>query len=275
MATYTTEIRSICESLNSQSDSSGYNSVNQILANVHGQIFSFDYPIFDENYRSVLEIKILKHFYTREIAAETYGLWKLWLDARMNEIMPYYNRLYESELLEFNPFYDVDITKDHKGNTSGTRNDTTSATGSRTSDRTYTQDMSDRNVNATTDQNVANGTGGDYFSDTPQGGLDGVAGLDYLTTARQTQSHDQNNRTYNSTDTRTIDRDDKEGVEESSSSSSTGTGTYSDIDNYIEKVTGKNGGASYSKLLKEFRDTFLNIDMMIINELNDLFFNLW
>ena len=30
-----------------------------------------------------------------------------------------------------------------------------------------------------------------------------------------------------------------------------------------------------AKLLKEFRDTFLNIDMDVINSLSDLFLNLW
>ena len=30
-----------------------------------------------------------------------------------------------------------------------------------------------------------------------------------------------------------------------------------------------------NKLLEEFRRTFMNIDVQIINELNDLFFGLW
>ena len=32
---------------------------------------------------------------------------------------------------------------------------------------------------------------------------------------------------------------------------------------------------SYAKMLKEFRETFLNIDMMVIESLSDLFFGLW
>lgn len=46
-------------------------------------------------------------------------------------------------------------------------------------------------------------------------------------------------------------------------------------DEYIDHIVGKQGVGSYSKYLKEFRETFLNIDMMIINELSDLFMNLW
>ena len=46
------------------------------------------------------------------------------------------------------------------------------------------------------------------------------------------------------------------------------------FENYLENVLGWNG-KSPSKLLQEFRETFLNIDMMIIEELSDLFFGLW
>ena len=43
-----------------------------------------DYPIFDENYREVLETKILKHFYFREIGFETFALWKFKLNEKLN-----------------------------------------------------------------------------------------------------------------------------------------------------------------------------------------------
>ena len=52
-------------------------------------------------------------------------------------------------------------------------------------------------------------------------------------------------------------------------------GNYKDTEDYIQTVTGKAQGGSFSKMLKEFRETFLNIDMMIINDLSDLFFNLY
>ena len=94
---------------------SGYAAIPDIIAESCPKIFDFPYPIFDESYRRVIESKILMHYYTREICEETVGLWKLRLMSRMNEIMPYYNQLYESELLKFNPFFDVDYTTTHKG----------------------------------------------------------------------------------------------------------------------------------------------------------------
>lgn len=53
----------------------------------------------------------------REIGTETYGLWHLYLDTTLNEIMPYYNKLYETELLKFNPLYDIDLKRTHNNKT--------------------------------------------------------------------------------------------------------------------------------------------------------------
>ena len=46
-------------------------------------------------------------------------------------------------------------------------------------------------------------------------------------------------------------------------------------ESYITHVIGKSGGVSFSRMVQEFRETFINIDMMIINELNDLFMLIW
>lgn len=58
-----------------------------------------DYPIFDEYYRETLNNKIIRHYYTREIGAETVGRFRMFVRDAMYLIMPYYNQLYESELL--------------------------------------------------------------------------------------------------------------------------------------------------------------------------------
>lgn len=73
-----------------------------------------DYPIFSEEYRKTLEDKIKNHYYFREIGQETPAKFKHYLTAKMNEIMPYYNHMYESELLYFadsNPFDTYNLTE--------------------------------------------------------------------------------------------------------------------------------------------------------------------
>ena len=93
MSKYTTEVRFICEQAADYDASQNYAKVSEIIDKAIPKVFDFDFPIFDETYRNVLCTKILKHYYTREICEETVGLWKLRLDTRLNEIMPFYNKL--------------------------------------------------------------------------------------------------------------------------------------------------------------------------------------
>lgn len=235
MSKYTTELRFICEHLAGLEESVGYDDVADVISKSRTKIFDFDYPIFDSAYKPVLETKILRHFYTREICAETYGRWKLFLRDKLNLIMPYYNKLYESELLDFNPFYDVDIT--------------TTKHGVIDNDTTHNNTIEDEGGG------TAENTEWNKFSDTPQGTVSNLDNSTYLTDARNI-TDDGSTTNYNT-------RQDS------------GSGTSDTIEDYLEHVKGKRNGYTYSKVLMEFRETFLNIDMMIIKELNDLFFNLW
>lgn len=253
MSKYTTEVRFICENSAGLSESKGADNVDSILDKCWNKVFNFDFPIFDENYRQVLCRKILKHYYTREIAHETVGRWKLALNTKLNEIMPYYNQLYKSELLEFNPFYDVDLTRSREG----------SGTSNRTSNNTETNSGTSKNVSSSS--GTSNTDTLNRFSDTPQNSMDtqGIADSVPLTTV--TKVNEDNTTTNESTDTLTRD-DIKTGK---------GTENINNTDKYIEKVKGKQGTENYSSLLKKFRETFLNIDMMIIKDCSDCFFTLW
>lgn len=62
-----------------------------------------NYPIFNEEYRQTLEQKIIDHYYFNEIGAETADRFSFYLRRKMREIMPYYNQLYQTTLLEFDP----------------------------------------------------------------------------------------------------------------------------------------------------------------------------
>lgn len=250
MSKYTTEVRFICETASGLSESKGYTDVDTIITNAIPKIFTFTFPIFDENYRTVLEKKILKHFYTREICEETVGLWKLRLDAKLNEIMPYYNKLYNSELLEFNPLYNANLTRKKKTDYDSNRN---------TSNNGTVDSASNSNGSGTgTNSNV----GLDLYSDTPQGSLTNVENETYLTNARKTT--DTGNST-SSTSNSTISN---------VTNSETGTDALNSTEDYLETVIGYDG-ISASDLLLKYRETFLNIDMMVIQDLETLFFQLW
>lgn len=291
MSKYTTEVRFICETAAGYTKSVGYDLVEQTIQKAIPKVFNFDFPMFDESYRNVLCTKILKHYYTREICEETVGLWKLRLNTRLNEIMPYFNQLYKSELLEFNPFYDVDITTKNDGNKTENTRVTESDTEDRTGDGTSNRDVSDSSTtknsasNAfTNNSNKTNkDTQKDLYSDTPQGSLTNVDKEAYLTNARKITNDksetDANTGSENSTDnteyTDAFTENNTNSYSENTSRSKNGNTNLTSTDAYIQTVKGKNGGASYSKLLDEFRKTFINIDMQIIENLNDLFFGLW
>lgn len=58
-----------------------------------------EYPIYDESKRRQLNDKFIRHYWMREIGCETVGHFCLWCSNTFNEIMPYYNKMYETELL--------------------------------------------------------------------------------------------------------------------------------------------------------------------------------
>ena len=309
MSKYTTEVRFICENSAGLSESEGADNVDSVLDRCWNKVFNFDFPIFDENYRQVLCRKILKHYYTREIAHETVGRWKLALNAKLNEIMPYYNQLYKSELLEFNPFYDVDLTRSREGSgtrdTTGSTSNTSTESGTNTKTDTVTSketssdtsNSTESNTSKTTESNSNNTVTNDNtlnrFSDTPQNSMDtqGIADSVPLTTVTKV-NEDIN---VNSTGSSTVDvTGSKTGKVDSSGSvnktindtvkgndsreingSGTSTENINSTDKYIETVRGKQGTESYSNMLMKFRETFLNIDMMIIEDCSDCFFTLW
>ena len=235
MSKYTTEVRFICESKSGLEVSGGSSDVDNIIANSWNKIFTSKAPFFDEEYRSVLCQKILKHYYLREICCETVGIWILWMNTRLEEIMPYYNQLYDSAKIEFNPMHDVDLTREHK------RTENEEANSNRTS-------KSDGNSTSTNNSK-------ELYSDTPQGSITNLENNSYLTNATITENTGKNTTTLNNTDE--------------------ATNNVNTTEDYIETITGKQGTESFSNLLNKFRETFLNIDMMVIEEFSDLFFGLW
>lgn len=235
MSRYTTEVRFICESyLHNKGIDIKKLTVDEIINQSHSMLFNFTYPIYDEKYRPVLEHNVIRHFYTKEIAYETVERWKLGLNDRLNLIMPRYNKLYESALLEFDPFDNNSLHETSVRETTG--NTQSNATSESTRKGTGT--------NKTTTNSL--------YSDTPQGVL---SNKDYATSLNE----DTMNGSTNNTETGNGTSQEKQ--------------TMNNLDKFILDRTGTTGNKS--EMLMKYRETFLNIDDMICNELNDLFFNLW
>ena len=71
--------------------------------------------------------------------------------------------------------------------------------------------------------------------------------------------------------------EDNESVSSNSSVNSTNSVSEytTNMDNYLEHIVGKMSAIPYSDLLQKYRETFLNIDMMVIEEFDELFLGLW
>lgn len=181
-----------------------------------------DYPIWNESYRSILNKKILDHYYVDEIGYETPELFKHFLNARMNEIMPYYNDLYNNqEKILVDTLENVDLYE------SSTRN----------------------NTNSVNSSSQSSNKGKNLFQDTPQGQLDfgDIEGQKWAT-----------NVTMNKNDI---------------NDSSTSNGENNE--EYTRHVHGNNGKDYKMKMLIEIKNNLINIDKRIINDLSELFMQIY
>lgn len=182
------------------------------------------YPIFDENYRKTLNHNILYHYYENEIGFETAPLFRLYLNQKLNEIMPYYNELYKVQKKIINEnllLNNVNLTE--------------RLIGSNTTETSSTSQSSNNGKN--------------LFQDTPQG---------------QISQTDIDNQTWATN--LTLNKNDIE-----DESSATGSGT----NEYLKTIVGNNGGKFNIDVLNDIKNNLMNIDLMIINELNDLFMGIF
>ena len=231
MAKYTTEVLSIVNAYSTPG-----NSLRDRIDEANEKyIFNFDFPIWNEAYRSELERKITMHYIRREIAQETVEMWRVYLEMRMNEIMPYYNQIYETTTAKFNLENDVDITESF----------------GKTFDSTATETGT---AQAVTDQN------GTTKSDTlntnyPQGVVNSTMNS-YYASSGQNNSGETN---LNGTDTTTSDR----------------TRTGKDTEESTKNRKGLSGLHLPGDLITNYRKTIINIDMQIIAELRSLFMTLY
>lgn len=180
MAKYTVQIKSIIESLGSNSVLD-LSTLDEQIENARPKIFDFEYPFYDPSSKADFETWILESILMDEINYETYGLWHLKLRTFMKTNMPYYNKLYESAKLITNPLKNHHLER----NTEGSENGTSNANG------------------------TSNSVGWNMYADTPQGGINGLENSNYLTNATK----DLNDSTSESTNTSSSTSKGKETVD--------------------------------------------------------------
>jgi hypothetical protein len=181
------------------------------------------YPIFHESYRKILNGKIIDEYYNQEIGTESIDNFILILRKKMDQIMPYYNQLYVSQELEFDPLLTMDIHSVGKNVAEGVEvahsenvSDTTSKSGSRATNLNF-----------------------------PQTAL--ASNADYATSAVDSNSESDVDATSNQDTNAT-------------------TNNEMNSDNH---VTGYQGITS--NLILAYRNSLINIDTMVLDEIKDCF----
>jgi hypothetical protein len=172
-------------------------------------------------FRASLAQKIIDHYWNREIGLESFSMWRFNMRRKMNEIMPYYNKLYVTELIKFDPLSTMDMESESSNEQESTGNGTSTSAGDSTS----------------TSQAVA--------SDYPQTRIENNGTGNFATTGQDSRG----------------------------TSTTTGNGQETRTDNAT--ATGKSSTKGYagsaSALLTEYRSVLLNIDMMVISAVEELF----
>lgn len=231
MSKYTTELLNVVYAYSTP----GKPLMDRIDEANENYIFDFDYPIWAEEYRQELERKIVLHYIRREIALETVEMWKIYLQMRMLEIMPYYNQVYLTTTAKFDLENDVNILESF----GKTLDSTASETGT---------------ANATTDQSGT--TKSDTLtSDYPQSAVSASASS-YYASGAQNNTGETN---LNGTDTTTSERQ----------------RTGKDTEESTKTRKGLSGLHLPGDLITSYRKTIINIDMQIIGELRSLFMTLY
>ena len=297
--------------------------LSECMNEYDSQLFDFDYGMTDY-YKPFFELKFLLRFGYRNIGFESFPMFKQMLRSSLLELMPKYNKLYESENTPFNPFINhiiegTDFTdnkgrsKDYATNNNKNIGYSDSSSGSMSNgakginggDAQYDLQTSTGN---TKDKRIEESGKGkiNLFTDTPQSrAKEAGAAIDgtepeharyfndgYLTT----KSYDKES----ATDMQSANQDRFQRTADEKTSQM--YQNAQEFSNAITQNTGINRGQSYSDreqvastrttskhqfselslknvqtsdVIKNWRSTFINIDKMLLDELEELFIQVY
>ena len=252
------------------------------------KLFDFDYEFDDPSFKTELEQAIIAHYFFSEIGQETPDRFKQRFKARWQRIMPYYNKLYNTTLLTYNPLVNYTITEGLKQLSSVTNNqDATTKTISTgtTGTKTDTTNSSDSEGSTITTNNTQVSTNGSTTSETndkdsnypqqPIAGGDFRSGEKTGTGTSSNESLSKNTGTVNNENTNHSDGETSSIGSSTSNDEGTATneivsrGTnQTDYEKTIEGLT----GTSYQQLISQERANLLRIIDSIIQEMKPSFF---
>ena len=200
----------------------------------------------------------------REIGFETPARFIHALNTKLNEIMPYYVNLYKTTMLEYDPLEVVNYKQEYvlnKSSNSSLDNVETgksNGTGSVNGESTVSSNSSNTDISKSVE------------NDTPQTLLGNQIeeSIDNFTNASKI-NHGKNNNTQETSSTSNDSTTTTANSELENTLKS--LGTNKEDETMAKEIKGKYGSTPFQELIKKERELILNIDMMIINDLEELF----
>lgn len=228
-------------------------TLQEILEN-NVDIFNFDYPIFEEEYRKVLERKIINHYYFYEIGCETVSRFIFNLNEKMNLIMPFYNKLYMSQGLEQRIMDNYDVTETYERIISNTNNSTVNNTNNSTVNNTNKSIVNDNSKNKDLS----------LHSDTPNKRID-ISTNDYVTNIDKiTGERISENQAQQNSDTQARQNSDTQTQQNSDTS-----------EKWERRMHGNIGIQTDADSIVKYEKSLKNVDVLVIGELAELFMQIW
>lgn len=125
-----------------------FTKIRNLAKDARPFVFYFDYPLSSNINKEKFETMILNHFLMRRIGFDTFNAFLIQLDVKLNEIMPVYNKMFDS-MSNWNIFNDGETIEksglENKTSESSNQIQTNSETGTnKIDDRRYSNTPQDR-----------------------------------------------------------------------------------------------------------------------------------
>lgn len=234
-----------------------------VYKNGKDRLFNFNFPWYVDvttpaGVESLEDFKrmFILRFYTERIKAETFGLFKIRLNARLTQEMPRFRQLYETTLIDYDPIINQLYTDRTHDNLKGTFDERYNLKqNEKEDDRLLSSvDESGSGKRDTTDSGTRDYQG--IKSDNPQTNF---SGRDYA--AEMDRGQDVTNNTQNETTSSTYntERDDRTDITKDTNRDDTRDNKREDDRNVLFDRKGF-VGTSMTDNIEKYRDSILNLN---------------
>lgn len=250
-----------------------------------GKVFDFYYPFFSDEYRTAFQIAFCRHFFDREICVETFGRWKLYLQAYLFENMGKWSPVLERWAEGINPFVSDfhNVSRETKVDENSQSVSDTSSTGSGSSsaDSTASTTGSSTGTSTTTNSGTNSSTTKTERKEqnTPQSQITDLKAGKYLSNAAISDDSVTNNSSgtvsANTTETNQVNNTNKTTGTTSTKADSNSkvNSEHGRIEKFSEHYEGLHGQTELDIVQK-----MSQIDspyIMIFREMEPLFMGIW